>query len=374
MTRQFPAALTILGALSVAQPITASAQGVTITGTTNAGVQLTKTGDSSLGFGLNGGFNGSITSQTRAYTARLSGGVGFTLNRSDFDPRINLNASFAGDPSKRTRASIGASFAHQPIDFELVDTDLSLISQSGTRTTSGLNASLSHELDARTLATLSASYSHVDFDPVTVETVPSDNYRLNGSLRYELNRRTTLTANGGIGWFTSENLISTESFSVNGRVGLNHELDSLTTVNASAGLSFVNTEETVGSLRVADWSTALLFDAGISRAYSDGTMTLSLSQEVAPTAAGELAVNTGLNASLSYDLNRTTSLGLNVGIARQGDVGGGNSSSVINIAPSYSMELAEGLDATARYNLQFGEDSTNHRLSLGISREIQSSN
>ena len=210
----------------------------------------------------------------------------------------------------------------------------------------------------------------MDFDPVNLEQVPSDSYDASFRLNYAANTRTSIFTNFGLGWFTSENAITTESFSASATIGGTHVINRTMRANGSVGLSFINTEEEVGGLRSASWSTALLFDGGITQDYANGTMRLGFSQRVSPTAGGELALNTSVNAGMSYDLNRNTQLNLSGSIGRQSGIDGGDASTVVSVSPSLSLEVAEGLGATAGYTLRTTGGSTSHRFNLGVNRSF----
>ena len=350
----------------------AAPQGVSITGSTSGGLQLSKSGSGSFRLGLTGGLRGQVTSSTRAYTASANGALGFTMNGSgDLDVNGTAGATFS-TAFKRTRLRAGLTYALQPITFEEVAEDLSLFNAEGTRTRFGLFFAGDHDINALTVAGLELRYSHTDFDPVTADQVPSDDFKLSGNLRHNLNPRTDLTASGTLGWYQSENLIRTESFSADLRAGIDHEISSLTRVNGGFGLSFVNTDETVGTLRKSTWSTALLVDAGVSHDYADGTINLSLSQGVSPNAAGEQQISTGLRGSISYDLNQNTSLGFSAGFSRQEKLGGGSAvETVLSLSPSLSVDLADDLSATASYSLQSGDGTINHRVNVGLSRAFE---
>lgn len=373
MKRQLPTTLAVLGLVWLSQSAPVGGQDLSVSGTASGGIRITKSGSGSPGLGLTSRLSVRALSETPTTAVDGTAAIGFSLNRGDTDTSLSAGIG-ARTEFKRTRLSTRLSFSRVPTNFAELDFSgdtLDLINLEGTRTRTSLSFNGDHDLDSRTVARAALSYTRTDYEPVNADQVPSDNYTLSAGVTHDLNRRTRLIADTRFGWFTSESAADTESFSASASAGLRHELDSRTTVNGSLGLSFVNTEETAIGVRTSTWNTAILLDAGISHAYSDGTVSLGLSQKVGPGTDGAMEVNVALNGSISYDINAREQILVNGRLSRLSNVDGGGSETVLTLAPSYKIEIADGLDARAAYTLQNADGDTSHRLSLDVSKTFE---
>lgn len=354
----------VILASTTLMPLSTSAQSFSLNGTTTAGLQL-----GSGSSGLSGSIAAEARRATPTFTLQGNGSLGLSVADNDTDVSF-FGQLRATQRLKRGRLNAGATYQISPFSFDQFAEDLSFIgAEEGERTRFTLFAGVGRDLDARTQISANVSYARTDFDPVSVEFVPSDSYDAGLRLNRTLDNTTTGFAELGIGWFTSENEIKTESLSASGQIGARRQVDANQAVDVGLGLSFINTEEEVGSLRVAEWSTAFLFNAGLQQDYADGTLSLRLNQEVSPAASGELAVNTTVNAGLTYVVNRMSSLALDGSIGRQSILNSNEDpTTVFQVSPSYGLEITDGVSATARYTLRSVDDNTTHRFNFGFAR------
>ena len=362
MVKGYLVGLATVAGAALANP--SFAQVADVTGSVTGGLQF-GTGS----FAMTAGVNGTARSQTQTSSVVASGRANFVLGQDDTDTSL----------SGQIRATrllpdgslfIGASYARTPSTFEELSEDFTLVNVEGTRFRTSLFTGASFQHTPVLRSGLNLSYTNTDFDPVNDEQVPSDSYDASLRLDYTVDNRSALFVSGGLGWFTSENNVATESFSVNAEVGGTQAVDATTQINGSVGVSFINPEEVVGGLSTTEWQTALLFNGELTREYVDSTLSIGLNQQVSPGRGGELEVGTSLRGQLSFDVNRRASAGLSASVGRSSTLGQDDGETQVAITPSYSYEFAEGLAATASYTLRSTDSSTSHRFGIGLSRSF----
>jgi len=120
------------------------------------------------------------------------------------------------------------------------DQEMSVTTDEGERQRFSVFGGITHELTALTTVSGNLRYTNTDFDPVTVDQVPSDDYRLSGRVNHALDNRSSIFAEAGAGWFTSDTDIEIESLSADGRIGGQQQVNQNTSISGSAGASFIN--------------------------------------------------------------------------------------------------------------------------------------
>jgi len=209
----------------------------------------------------------------------------------------------------------------------------------------------------------------IDFDPTSASLVPSTDFGLTGKLSYRLNRRTSYSLNGALGSFEADSATSTESLSASLDGQVTHQLNSSSQFDGNLGFAFIDTSDTVGTATTSAFSVSLLFGAGLTQTLPDGSMAISLNQEVNPSASGALALGTRLNGSFTKNVNSNESYKIGASLGRQEDIGGGTVTTFINVAPSYTRQLTRDVSATASYFVQRDDaGSTAQGLTLSFTR------
>lgn len=372
-TTLFKAALTV-GLFGVVQAAEAQQ--------TQGGVRLGGSFDQSFEFRNNANLSGSgtsfkslsgldfkLSSQTPTSTVSASTGAALQMGSGGFAltrPKLRLDFSTR---SKRVNYSANMSYAKAPTAVDEVLTDLSVLRVDADRTILTGRLGLSTKLNPTTNLSFGVNATTIDFDPVSTSLVPSTDLGVTGKVTYQLNPRTSYGLNGSLGYFEAENVNRSESLSASLDGTLSHQLDSRSTFDGNLGFSFIDTTDTVGSATTSAFSVSLLFGAGLTQALPDGSMGISLNQQVQPSSTGSLALSTRVSGNLTKNVNRNESYSIDASLGRQEDVGGGPITTFINVSPSYSRQLTRDVSATASYFVQRDNaGETAQGLTLSFSR------
>jgi len=263
----------------------------------------------------------------------------------------SLRLAFRTEPSRFSAVFGRVSFNKSPISFEQVQTDLSLLDQAADRTTVRGTLGASGRLSRLTRGTLSFSARDVDFDPTSDELVPYTDYNVSGSLTYNRSPITSYDLSANIGQFDGAGVNESKSLSGQLTGGISHQLDNRTTATGTLGFAYINTEETQGGIRDDEWNLSVLFGAGFNYQLSDGSVGLGLSQTVGPSATGQLAFNTGLNADFTRQLTQAETIGLSLAISRQETITVGTpvSETFVTLSPSYTRQLNSDIRETVLF-------------------------
>ena len=362
-----------LAILAMTTPL-AHAQGVRLSGSVSQEFRL----DNNFSFNgagteTRGYTRGGLTFSSETETTRVSASTSATMgmdpsrNFTFSTPSVRLDFSNRG---RRTTTSAGVSYVTGPITFEEVQADLSLADETTDQTSIRGDFVVSTRLDNTKSTRFSARVSQLDFETTSAELVPSIDYSLDGALTYQRDRITSFDFTGSVGWFDGDGVEDSQSFRATVGVGVSRALNSNTELDADIGLAFVNTEETVLGVREEDWSLSVLFGAGISYGLADGAVDVGISQRIAPSSEGALAVNTGLTAEYSRQINESSAVAVTAAISRQETIGIGDdpSETSVSISPSYTRQIARDVEMEAAYTF-LRDDSGD--VSHGISIELE---
>jgi len=375
-TTLLKAVLTV-GLLGVVQAAEAQQQnqrqgGTRLTGAATQAFEFTDNSNLSGGgsqFKSLTGLNFSLSSETALSKVSASTGASMQLTNGGFSltrPKLQIGLA---TKTKRVDYTANLSFARAPTSVDEVLTDLSVLRIDTDRTIISGRFGLSTALDQTTKLSLGVNATSIGFDTASTALVPSTDLGVNGGLTYQLNRRTSYGVNGALGYFTSDTATNTESLSASLDGQLKHELNSRSTFNGNLGLAFIDTVDTVGTATTSAFSVSLLFGAGLTQALPDGSMGISINQEINPSSSGSLALGTRLNGSLTKNIRQGESYTIDASLGRQEDVGGGAVTTFINVSPSYSRQVTRDVSATARYFFQRDDGgSTAQGVTLSFSR------
>lgn len=341
-----------------------AAADVRLTGNVSQDFRLTEraTAGTDWVFSSRTGVNFALTSETPRSRISLSSGatLGYTDAGGFEFTRPQANLSYSNSTSTDT-FSAGLSFARNPIEYDEEQPDLSILTLNGTQTRIRGNIGYSRVINRTLSGNVGLSFQSLDFDPTSPALVPSTNTALTGGLSYALNRNTSVSANARVGYFNSDSGVESLTYSLSG--GVEHDVNSTTSVNGGLGVSLVDTNG------AGNPDLNLVFDAGISHDLPDGSARLSLSQDVSPSASGDLILDTALRARYGHDINSTSSLGLTAAFNRQENTGTGNVDTFVSVTPSYTVDLTEDISARAAYTYRQDDNgNTSQIISVRVSK------
>ncbi len=300
----------------------------------------------------------------------VSSGLSFSFDTdgtAEFTrPTFNLNYT---QISKRTRFSGGLSYSRGPTAFSEELPDLTVLAFDTTRTVIGANAELSQDLDSTTTANLRFGYTDTDFNPVLGSLAPTRHFMMSGGFNRQINATTSGAVDLSLGYLLGDNATESKSFSAELGVSGTREINNTASLDANLGVSFINTSEIQGFLRIDEWSTSLTFGAGLTRGLPDGSLGLSVSQDVIPASDGTFALSSIVNGSWSQAVNNRSSVQIAASLSRQASLGSGVTETYLILSPSYSIQLTPDISASAGLTLQRDNDGdVSQALSLTLAR------
>lgn len=338
----------------------ADAQGVRLTGTATQTFQLDNNFNFSgenLGIRSYSRVSASLVSETETTRIAATSGttVGFVLSNggSLSVSRPSLRLSFRNERSRFSAVSGSLSYNKSPISFEQVQSDFSLIDQDADRTTIRGSLGYNGRVNRLTRGRITFTVADVDFDPRSAELVPYVDYNLSGDLTYNRSETTSYTLTAALGSFDGDGVAQSKSLSGRLSAGMTRELDNRTSVNGQLGLAYINTEEIVGGNLEDEWNLSLLFGAGIDYALADGSLSFGISQSLGPSATGQLALFTGLNADYSKQLTEAETVGLSASLNRQETISVSSTSAetFLSLSPTYTRQLNSDVELQAAVSL-----------------------
>ncbi len=345
----------------VALPQTVSAQGVRLTGTATQTFQLDNNFNFSgqdLGMRSYTRVSASLVSETETTRIAATSGstLGFVLSNGGniSVSRPSLRLSFRNERSRSSAVSGSVSYNKSPISFEQVQSDFSLIDQDADRTTVRGSLSYNGQINRLTRGRVTFTAVDVDFDPRSAELVPYVDYNVSGDLTYNRSETTAYTLTAALGSFDGDGIAQSKSLSGRVTAGMTTELDNRTSVNGQLGLAYVNTEEIVGGNLDDEWNLSLLFGAGIDYALADGSLSFGISQSLGPSATGQLALFTGVNADYTKQLTEAETVGFSASLNRQETVSLGSTTAetFLSLSPTYTRQLNRDVELQAAVSLR----------------------
>jgi len=353
-TTLFKAALTF-GLLGVVQAAEAQQGGIRLSGDLSQSFELRDNNNlsgSGLDFTSLTGATFRLTSQTPTTNVSASTGVSLTLGEGGFSlTRPKLNLGF-GTQTKRVSYTGNLSYSKGPVAVEETQPDLSILQASADRSVISGRFGATTRINPTTGVSFGLGMTRTAFDPTTATLVPSNDFGLTGRITYQMNQRTSYSFNGGLGYFEAQDTANTKSISADIGTQLTHQMTRDTSFDGNLGLSFIDTTDTLSSVQTSAFSVSLLFGAGLTRTLDDGSISVSLNQDVNPSATGSLALGTRLNGAYTKTLNQNESYGIDASLGRQENIGGGAVTTFINVSPSYSRQITRDVSATASYFVQ----------------------
>ena len=342
----------------------ASAQGVALTGSISQSFQIRDNFNlADIGTDLDSvtTLSTQISSETERYQLSLGSNVAIranpALDASVTQPSFRLN--FATTQNRSVNFNLNASYIERDVSFDEVQPDLTTLTLSGERRRVNAGIGTSIPLLRETNLNLGANVAFTDFSEDSPSLIGSTTTGLNAGLNHQFTNRTSGGINSSVRFFDPD-AGGTESTTTNVNVNVNHALSSTSSANGSIGLSFTDDETDTGN-------TNITFNAGYNEQLAIGNFSASATQNVVPSATGDLNLNTVFRASFDRQVNVRQNFGLNGAISLQNVLGGGNSSTFFSFTPRYSYSLLDDLSANAAYTVRFDDDgdlSQNFSLTL----------
>jgi hypothetical protein len=223
-----------------------------------------------------------------------------------------------------------------------------------------------------------------------------ESWQIGTTLRFDVDPRVTLTANGSLRQTEEENPESTESRTTTLGLGGQFLIDPLWSGSASLRYSIFETEEGIGAARSLTETERLGFSLGVTRDFRDGSLgltlardasedgvvdSLTLSRSRALHSGGDLSWSVGLNAFPDGGIAPTSSLSFSRPTSRGGFSVNLQQRATINedgniLVTSISMNYGEEINSVSGWSLNGsftnvnnteGTDNDQTRARIGVS-------
>jgi hypothetical protein len=360
----------------------------------NSNATLAGSGGSSLRPVSSTQISVNLTKSSGSSSLSLTGGVSPLVTRNTasdvlglLSPRIGLSLSL---PGKRTSLTAGLNAAITSIEFaDLVfgldangnpdPLNSQLLTANAVQASLGGTLGLSWSATPRDTLGANLSLRRVDFTESTTGLTPSSRITLGGFWSRTLTPRTDGRLSASLGWFVAENALDTRTLSLDLSGGFSHVVSPRLSLSGSLGVSLSRDEQrpAPGLASDTDFAAGLIGDFGITYATPEISFRLSLSQGLQPTLQGALQNTSALNASASWTINASSSLGLSAQYQLQsplGSVPGTNATNALRLSPTYSWKIDQttSLQLGYTYTLsdQSGQITDSHAVFLSLSRSF----
>ena len=313
---------------------------------------------------------------TPLLTTRLDTGLtlGATTKRADIDVNLGLSAPFyfgeeppdtelPVDPSfsangtyrgKRYTLAGTFSFDIQPTTFTQFE-DTGILNNQTAQVSADYSASLAYELDRRNTLTVSTAGKVVDFLTGAPGLVPTRELSAGLGWNHELDARTGFGLDLSLEHFSSENAQATRSQTFGMAARFRQQRTRRHKFNLGAGVDLVRTEERGRDNRL---DIGFKGSAGFNYSLRDIAVDLTLSQDIDPSATGELQGFTRLGAGLVWTINDRESLAfLNAFTRRTPFAGNTSTLQTLTTGATYSLALTREARFSLGYNFRARDDS-----------------
>lgn len=297
------------------------------------------------------GLSLDYTRATRSQTLRLSSDGRFVWDETtkglEFQ-RPSLNLSYSTE-NRSTAFDAALSYSVQDVDGieEIIDPItgeiIDLIEDGGQLESTQVTAGLVTGQDARfgtdtQVSLTDRTYSGTS-DPGLTDL---ESWRIGTTLRFDVDPRVTLTANGNLRETQRDNVEATESRTTSLGLGGEFLIDPLWTASASLSYSIFETEEGIGAARILTENDRTGFSLGVTRQFRDGSLGLSLARD-----ASEKGVQDSISLSRSRELHNGGTLSWSLGLNAFPDGGVAPISSLSYTRPTRDGSLSVNLQQRA---------------------------
>lgn len=287
------------------------------------------------------------------------------------DPRLALRGAYRGKTYTVT-AALGL-VAEQASLAQADDTGIS--AGDATQLSIDYSVGLAQQLDELNTLNIGSTGTVIEFSEDTEDLIPSRTVGVSVGWERQLTETSTATFETGVRQFDADDLVSTQSRTLDLLLSLSHRRTPRHTFGGSIGVAAVRTDADGAE---TDDDLSLVGGASLEYLFKNGTVGVDFSQAVEPSAEGELQAFSRLGSALSYDVNNHQRVSLFGSLSRRTPLGGtGETFDFYTIGTSYGIDIAESVEMTFGYSFQGNNDSaagaaTGHQvlLSLGKSFDV----
>ena len=277
------------------------------------------------------------------------------------DPRVAVRGSYRGKTY-----TVDGAFGLDVEQASLAQADDTGISAGDTtQFTVNYSILLAQQLDELNTLSIGSTGTAIDFS--------EDTDGVGAGWEHRLTETSTALFDVGARQFDADDLVNTQSHTLDLLLSLSHRRTSRHTFGASIGVTAVRTE-TDGT--ETDEDLSLVGGASLDYLFKNGTVGVDFSQSVEPSAEGELQSFSRLTSALSYDVNNHERLNLFAALSRRTPLGGiGDTYDFYTVGANYGIDVADSVEMTFGYSFQGNNDSaagaaTGHQVLLSLGKSF----
>lgn len=305
---------------------------------------------------------------TLGFGGAVFGGPGDSEDATRLNPRLSSDLRYDGKDYELT-GSFDASTDSTSVT-QLDDTGIT--DEESTQITVNYDSELSWRLTPRSTLFLGTLGRVVDFTDDVAGLNPTRTFGVSAGWAHSLNELTTLRFAGGLRYFSSDNPAENRSQVLDFTVSLNQRRTPRHRFGLRAGAVTVRVTEDgpggEGTQFLAGATGGATFNYTNDRIDAD----LSATQQVDPSATGELQSFTRLAGSVGYRPSRNNRISANLSYSRRAELDGdGDNRQLISFGPRYSYNLGENTELGVSYLFRMSVESddgtaTGHRFFLSL--------
>ncbi len=266
--------------------------------------------------------------------------------------------------TKSTDYSASLGFTVQDAQTsELEDTGLTQIDTNRITTSGaiGIDTAINHN----NRIAIDGTVRQVDFSTETDDLNPFFNASLAATWTHLVNSRITTDAKSSISLFKPDNGTGSRTITFLNTVGISVKLTKNLDISGSGGLHLVNTRDDMTPASTAVGFSGKL-DAELRRKRT--RYGVKFSQNVSPSAAGELLTRTGISTSIRHSINDRTDWSVSAGISTQSGVSDGSSTdrTQLTVSSSLNYRLTRHWQAIFGYDFRRKEEGGETASSNGV--------
>lgn len=264
-----------------------------------------------------------------------------------------------------------------PAELDLEDDEALLQDVEATETTVAPRLAFTAPLGPRLGLDLSAGATIRRVSEQTPDLASTTSFEGRAGLRRLVSRRTSLTAGLTARRFLTQEFGERDATSFGLSAGVERQVLRDLSFSGSAGVVYIQRDALEAGVASVGSESAFGFSGSLDLRYrtAERSFTLGVNQGVTPSSGGELRNRTSLSLGVSESLTRRQSLTLGLRLSRSSqtfddplrDREGEDRSLVARLSPAYVYELSPKWTARLGYDLTFGRDDGDARLSNGVS-------
>ena len=322
-----------------------------------------------------------------APTHRFTLGQSFDLykytgpGKDDVEDRFtyeNVFARFTKD-TKATTYEIGANIRRDPTEStEFLEETGRTAERDVDRLSARADGSVTHQVNTRNSVVYDLSAEVVDYSGDSDDFTPFVRADTNLSWIHTINGRTSVSANGGLGYSQFDDEVNTTNYTFLTTIGVDHRLSKRLSATLDIGIRGALIREDATLLLPSEEECGIGPTANFSIDYRGKRTAISLTgtQSLEPSSDGELESRTSVGFRIGHDINSASAVSFDVTVSRFESASdtGTTDTQTLTVGPTYSRRINRYWGADFGYLFRYRDDSVetakSNKLFFSLSRDI----